>query len=352
MSASSIAEPKCSTSERPLITISPSPGSSRTRATAVLRRPVPVLKAWVVMRGPPSGERLRPLGLMGMIRAGVDLELAQLLGAEPRVREHALDRPADNFLGPALEQLAERLLLEALGMAAVADVGLGLELGRADRDLARVQHDHVVAAVEVRRPGRLVLALEDASDTRGEAAERLARRIHDEPVPLDLALSRCVRLVVHQSSCPVSGCVPFRSLRRPSTTRRRQSPRAGAAAPRSAGRPALSSPGTAEGSSWPFPTASRTATIRRTMPRRKASARTSIVTSDPSRRTRSRCTVRTGCGSAPPTALKSWRPSKAVAARAIAAMSRSCRTQSAVRSRSGLREPFQMEYRYSRYLAA
>ena len=54
-----------------------------------------------------------------------------------------------------------------------------------------------------------------------------------------------------------------------------------------------------------------------------------------------RCTVRTGCGSAPPTALKSWRPSKAVAARAIAAMSRSCRTQSAVRSRSGLRGPFQ-----------
>ena len=70
--------------------------------------------------------------------------------------------------------------------------------------------------------------------------------------------------------------------------------------------------------------------MRRTIPRRKASARTSIVTVDPCRLTRSRWTVRTGCGSAPPKALKSWRPSKAVAALAIAAMSSSDRTQSDV----------------------
>src|SRR3954468_14156544 len=98
---------------------------------------------------------------MGMVRAGIDLELAQLLGAESRVRQHAPDRAAHDLLGPTLEQLAERLLLEALRMPAVADVRLRLELGRADRDLAGVEHDHMVARVEVRRPGRLVLALED-----------------------------------------------------------------------------------------------------------------------------------------------------------------------------------------------
>ena len=40
-SASLTALPKCWSIVRPLTTISPSPGRSRTRAMAVLRRPVP-----------------------------------------------------------------------------------------------------------------------------------------------------------------------------------------------------------------------------------------------------------------------------------------------------------------------
>src|SRR5919112_3385036 len=157
---------------------------------------------------PPSGERLRPLGLMGMVGPGVDLQLPQLLCAEPVVRQHALDRAADDLLRSALEQLAERLLLEPLGVPAVALVELRRLFRGRDRDLACVQDDHVIAAVEVRRPGWLVLSTEDACDTRGEAAERLARRVHDEPLALDLTLSRGVRLVVHQSSFPVSLVVP------------------------------------------------------------------------------------------------------------------------------------------------
>ncbi len=81
--------------------------------------------------------------------------------------------------------------------------------------------------------------------------------------------------------------------------------------------------------------------MRRTMPRRKASARTSIVTSGPVLLTRTEWTVRTGCRSVDPKALKSCRPSKADPARAIASVSSGTRTPSAVRSRSGLRGPFQ-----------
>ena len=81
--------------------------------------------------------------------------------------------------------------------------------------------------------------------------------------------------------------------------------------------------------------------MRRTIPRRKASARTSIVTSRPSRLTRTAMTVRTGDRSAAPKALKSCRPMKTDPARAIAAVSSGARTPSAVRSRSGLRGPFQ-----------
>ena len=75
-----------------------------------------------------SGERLRPLGLVRMVLAGVDLELAELLGAEAVVRQHALHGAADDLLRAAREQVAEGLLLVALRVAAVAGVELGRQL--------------------------------------------------------------------------------------------------------------------------------------------------------------------------------------------------------------------------------
>src|ERR1035437_8475454 len=149
--------------------------------------------------GPPSGQRLRPLGLMRMIRAGGDLQLAELLGAEAVVRQHALDRPANDLLRTALEEVAEGLLLVALGMAAVADVELRLELVAADRNTGGIEDDHVVPGVEVRSVGRLVLADEDMGDPRCEAAERFVRRIDDVPASVDLALTRRVGLRGHDA---------------------------------------------------------------------------------------------------------------------------------------------------------
>src|SRR3954451_4896328 len=178
-----------------------------------------------------SGERLRPLGLMRVIGSGVDLELAELLHAELGSRQHPLDGAADDLLGASLEEMAERLLAVALGEAAVPDVELALALVAGDGDPRGVEDDDVIARVEVRRPGRLVLAFEDARDPRREAPERLVGRVDDEPAPIDLTLSRRVGLRVHRSSCSPIG----RSVRRPRTTRRRHSPLAGAAAPLRAG---------------------------------------------------------------------------------------------------------------------
>src|SRR5262245_13694208 len=336
------ALPKCSSRLRPLTTISPSPGSSRTRAIAVLRRPVPEKKAGVLMRSGSSGERLRPLGLMGMVCAGVALQLAELLHAQRVPGQHALDRPPDDFLGAPLEQMAQRLLLVALRVAAVADVELRLALVAADRDARRVQDDHMVAGVEVGLPGRLVLALEDARDPRRQAAKRLVGGIDDVPAPLDLAFACRVGLRAHRFSsvsCSVrSICFP---AGRPRATRRRLSPCAGADAPSRAGTRAANATRTPVSSILPRPTSRRTAAIRLTIPRRKASALTSIVTSDPLLLTRTECTVRTGFRSAAPKAEKSCRPSRTSPARAIAAVSSGTRTPSAVRSRSGLRGPFQ-----------
>src|SRR4051812_38065271 len=176
-SVSLTALPKCSSSDRPLTTISPSPGSSRTRAIAVLRRPVPEKKAGLAIDGSSSGERLRPLGLMGMVGAGVDLQLAQLLDAETVPRKHAFDGPSDDLLGAPLEEMSEGLLLVALGMAAVPDVQLGFFLVAGHCDPRGVEDDDVVARIEVRRPRRLVLALEHAGNLRRETPERLVRGI-------------------------------------------------------------------------------------------------------------------------------------------------------------------------------
>src|SRR6478672_11859406 len=137
---------------------------------------------------------------MRMIGPGVDLQLAQLLGPEPIVRQHPLDGPPDDLFRPPREQMAEGLLLEALGIAAVSAVELALELVAGHRDAPGVEDDHVVARVEARLVGRLVLALEDVRDARGEAAERLVRRVDDVPASLDLALSDRIGLRVHRSS--------------------------------------------------------------------------------------------------------------------------------------------------------
>src|SRR4051794_26404551 len=178
-----------------------------------------------------SVERFRLLGLMRMIRPGIDLQLAQLLGPETSVRKHPLDGPADDLLGSTSQQVPEGLLLEALGIAAVAAVQLGLELATRHRDTRGIEDDDVVARVEIRLVGRLVLALEDARDARGEAAERLVRRVNDVPAAHDLALSDRVGLRVHRSSfSPFDRCDV-----RPMAPRRRFNPLAGADVPSRAG---------------------------------------------------------------------------------------------------------------------
>src|SRR5690349_5807402 len=113
---------------RPLIHVFPSPGRRITRATDVFRLPVPRYCAGVDIRTAPSSERLGLLGLVRVLRAGVDLQLRQLLAAEPVARQHALDRLAEHLRGPALELLAQRARAKAARIPGVAVVDLVLEL--------------------------------------------------------------------------------------------------------------------------------------------------------------------------------------------------------------------------------
>ena len=81
-----------------------------------------------------------------------------------------------------LEQLAESDGLDAADGAGVVVVDLVVELVARDFDLLRVQHDDVIAHVDVRAEDGLVLALQAHRDLRREAAQHLVGRVDDKPV--------------------------------------------------------------------------------------------------------------------------------------------------------------------------
>ena len=86
-----------------------------------------------------------------MLGACIDLELGQLRGGELVPRKHALDRLADNLGRPSLELLAQGSCLQAAGEAGMPVDQLLVELLPGDVDLLRVDDDHEVARVDVRR---------------------------------------------------------------------------------------------------------------------------------------------------------------------------------------------------------
>jgi hypothetical protein len=81
-----------------------------------------------------------------------------------------------------LEHLAEGDRLDAADGAGVVIVDLVFELVARDFDLLGIQHDDVIAHVDVRAVGRLGLALEAHGDLSGEPAEHLVGCIDDVPV--------------------------------------------------------------------------------------------------------------------------------------------------------------------------
>src|SRR5690606_32540681 len=67
----------------------------------------------------------------------------------------------------------ERLGLQVADVAGEPVVHLVLQLGAGDRNLLRVDHDDVVAGVDVRGVDGLVLAAQAAGELGGEASEGL-----------------------------------------------------------------------------------------------------------------------------------------------------------------------------------
>src|SRR5439155_12828431 len=78
----------------------------------------------------PSGLHLHDRGLlrlMRMLRARVDLQLAELLATGSVARQHPLHRKPQHFLGAPLDHLLEPARADSAGEAAVAVVALLLK---------------------------------------------------------------------------------------------------------------------------------------------------------------------------------------------------------------------------------
>ena len=104
-------------------------------------------------------ERLGLLGLMRMLGAGIDAQIAHLLAAERAAREHALDRLLDHALGEAaLEDRLRGAFLDAADEAGVLVVDLVVALAAGEHHLLGVDDDDIVAAIDMRGVGRQVLA--------------------------------------------------------------------------------------------------------------------------------------------------------------------------------------------------
>ena len=64
-------------------------------------------------------EWLRQLGLVRMFGAGVDLQLAELLATEPRLRDHSPDRTPDHLFRIVGKQIGVRALRQSTRVTAV-----------------------------------------------------------------------------------------------------------------------------------------------------------------------------------------------------------------------------------------
>ena len=135
-----------------------------------------------------------------MLRACVDVQVAEDLAAKTVLGEHTLDCSPDEFGRPLLEDLLGRGEALATGIAGVAGVHAVGHLLSAEGHLLSVDHDDVVTAIDVGGEAGLGLATKDKGHAGGETTKCEISRVNDNPL---LVYSRfvkrnsCVALCVH-----------------------------------------------------------------------------------------------------------------------------------------------------------
>src|ERR1043166_556666 len=157
---SSTRRPRYASGSFSLTGTGPSPGCRRTRAIAFFRRPVPrfIVSANLHVSFRIECDDFRLLRNVTMVGPGVDAKALQHIGSQCVALQHAAHGGPHRERGVQLLGALERALAEGAGVARVPRVFLRLHLGAGDLHLGGIDHHDVVAAVQVRRERRLVLA--------------------------------------------------------------------------------------------------------------------------------------------------------------------------------------------------
>src|SRR5258708_4580950 len=162
---SSTRRPRYANGSFSLTVTRPSPSCNRTRAIAFFRRPVPRLSSSANLQVSffVEGKRLWFLRLVPVVRPRVNAKALQHIGSQRVPLQHSAHRRHNWEGGIDLLGLIECAGAKAVGVAGVARVQLARALIARDLDLGGVDDYDVVARVQVRREGRLVLARENSS---------------------------------------------------------------------------------------------------------------------------------------------------------------------------------------------
>ena len=136
----------------------------------------------------------------GCSAPGIDAQIAHLHAAERPARDHALDGLLDHALGEtALEDLLRGALLDVADIAGVLVIDLLLALAAGQHRMRGVDDDDVVAAIDMGRVGREVLAAQAHGDERGEATDDQTLGVDQRPTSssprqaLPKTFSWCIR---------------------------------------------------------------------------------------------------------------------------------------------------------------
>lgn len=123
-----------------------------------------------------------------MVGATVDAEIAELPAAERSSWQHPLNGLLHHALGKlAGEDLLRGSLLDAADIAGVVMVDLLLRLSSGQNHLVRIDHNDIVAAIDMWCKNRAMLAAQAQRNQRGEATDDEPLRVDEHPFLFDLA---------------------------------------------------------------------------------------------------------------------------------------------------------------------